>query len=196
MPPQTIVSKEAILETAFQLTREQGFQAVNARVIAKKLGCSTHPIFRAYLNMSELKKDLFAYIENFYNQFIESRMSGSDIFLSIGLAYVQFAKLESNLFHMIFMSHNFELDDLLDLINQEDNREIIRVISSSSGLDEDRAKELYLNVWLYTHGIASMLSMNNIRLSDNQIETMLKEAYIAFLKKEKKEWNSQEDIYE
>ena len=186
MPPQTIVSKEAILETAFQLTREQGFQAVNARVIAKKLGCSTHPIFRAYVNMSELKNDLFAYIENFYNQFIESRMSGSDLFLSIGLAYIQFAKKESNLFQMIFMSHNFELDDLLDLINQEDNHEIIRVISSTSGLNEDRAKELYLNVWLYTHGIASMVSMNNIRLSDDQIERMLKEAYGAFKNKENK----------
>ncbi len=185
MPPQTIASKEAILEAAFQLTREHGFQSVNARIIAKRLGCSTHPIFRAYANMSALKKDLFGYSENFYNQFMESRMSSSDLFLSIGLAYIQFAKKESNLFHMIFMTHNFELNDLLDLINQEDNHEIIRVISLSSGLGEDRAKELYLNVWLFTHGIASMVSMNNIRLSDDQIERMLKEAYVAFKNKEK-----------
>ncbi len=186
MPPKIIISKEAILKAAFQLTREQGFQSVNARVIAKMLGCSTHPIFRAYANMSELKKDLLGYIENFYNQFMKNRMSGSDLFLSIGLAYIEFAKKESNLFHMIFMNHNFELSNLLDLINQEDSDEIIRAISLSSGLDEDRAKELYLNVWLFTHGIASMISMNNIRLSDDEIERMLKEAYIAFKNKEDK----------
>lgn len=185
MPPKTIVSKEAILEVAFQLTREHGFQAVNARVIAKLLGCSTHPIFRAYSNMSELKEDLFRYIESFYNQFIESRMSGSNIFLSIGLAYVHFARTESNLFQMLFMTHNFELKDFIELINQEDNREIVRAIALSSDLDEERAKRLYLNVWLYTHGIASMVSMNNVRLSEEQIEGMLKEAYIAFKNKEK-----------
>lgn len=184
MPPKTIVSKDAILETAFQLTREFGYQAVNARAIAKKLNCSTHPIFRAYANMSVLKKELFGYIEIFYNQFIESRMLGSNLFLSIGLAYIQFARMESNLFQMIFMSHNFELYDLLDLINEEDNHEIIRAISSSSGLDETSAKELYLNVWLFTHGIAAMVSMNNIRLSDDQIERMLKDAYTAFKNKE------------
>jgi AcrR family transcriptional regulator len=184
MPPKTIVSKEAILEVAFQLTREHGFQSVNARVIAKQLGCSTHPIFRAYANMTELKEDLFRYIENFYNQFMESRMSGSNLFLSIGLAYIQFARKESNLFQMIFMTHNFELKDFMDLINQEDNREIIRAIALSSALDEERAKKLYLHVWLYTHGIASMVSMNNVRLSDEQIEGMLKDAYIAFKNKE------------
>jgi hypothetical protein len=115
---------------------------------------------------------------------MESRMSRSDLFLSIGMAYIQFAKTEINLFHMIFMSNNFELNDLLDLINQEDNQEIIRVIATSSGLDEDKAKKLYLNVWLFTHGIATMVSMNNIRLSDDQIESMLKDAYTAFKNKE------------
>jgi AcrR family transcriptional regulator len=187
MPPKAIVSKDDILKVAFQLTRKYGFNFVNARSIAKELGCSTHPIFRAYANMSELKKDLFGYIEKFYNQFMENRMTSSDLFLSIGLAYIQFARTECNLFHMLFMAQNFELNDLMDLINQEDNREIIRGITLSSGLDEAGAKELYLNIWLFTHGIATMVSMNNVRLSDEQIGRMLKEAYIAFKNKESKQ---------
>ena len=184
MPPKAIVSKDDILKAAFKLTREYGFNYVNARSIAKELGCSTHPIFRVYVNMSELKKDLFCYIEKYYNQFVESRISDQNLFLSIGLSYIQFAKSESNLFHMMFMSHNFELNDLIEIIEGEDNREIVNSISLASRLDEEKAKELYLNIWLFTHGIASMVSTNNIKLTDSQIERMLTEAYLAFEKKE------------
>lgn len=184
MPPKAIVSRDDILEAAFKLTREYGFNYVNARNIAKELGCSTHPIFRVYVNMSELKKDLFSYVEKYYSQFIASRISGCNLFLGIGMAYVQFAKNEGNLFHMMFMSHNFELNDLIELIESEDNREIIQAISSAARLNDEKAKKLYLNVWLFTHGIASMVSANNIKLTDNQIEQMLKEAYLAFEMKE------------
>lgn len=184
MPPKAMVSGEDIVKAAFQLTREYGFNYVNARSIAKELNCSTHPIFRVYENMSELKKDLFDYIEKYYNHFIESQMSDTNLFLSIGMAYIRFARREGNLFRMMFMSHNFELNDLIELIDGEDNRDIIRAISSASAIDEERAKELYLDVWLYTHGIASMISTNNIKLTDEQIEKMLKEVYAALKKKE------------
>ena len=45
MPPKAKVTREMILQTVFQITREQGFEAVNARSIAESLNCSTRPIF-------------------------------------------------------------------------------------------------------------------------------------------------------
>jgi hypothetical protein len=83
---------------------------------------------------------------------------------------------------MIFMSHNFELNDFMELISSDDNKKIIRGISLSCGVEEEKAKDIYLKVWLFTHGIASMISANNIRLTDNQIENLLKEAFISFQK--------------
>lgn len=41
MPPKAKVTREMILQTVFQITREQGFEAVNARSIAESLNCST-----------------------------------------------------------------------------------------------------------------------------------------------------------
>lgn len=182
MPPKSVVSKEKILQAAFTITKRHGFEAVNARSVAKELGCSTHPIFREYDNMQDLKKDLLQYVESYYNQYVEKRMSGETPFLSIGLAYIEFAKSESNLFRMIFMSHNFELHDFVELIDGEENKTVILGIARAANVDEEKAKDLYLKVWLFTHGIASMLSTNTIHLSDEHIEKLLKDAFQAFRK--------------
>jgi AcrR family transcriptional regulator len=64
MPPKAKISKEMILDTVLDITRQAGFDAVNARSIADKLQCSTRPIFTCYKNMDELKCEFldFAFV--------------------------------------------------------------------------------------------------------------------------------------
>ena len=44
MPPKAKITKEMIIDAAFEITRESGIEAVNARTISEKLGCSTQPV--------------------------------------------------------------------------------------------------------------------------------------------------------
>ena len=53
------ITKEKILETAFDLAREEGIDSVTARKLATRIGCSTQPIFRVYSNMNELYTDIY-----------------------------------------------------------------------------------------------------------------------------------------
>lgn len=48
MPPKPKITKDMILSAVLELTQETGFETVNARSIAKKLQCSTRPIFTCY----------------------------------------------------------------------------------------------------------------------------------------------------
>ena len=57
MPAAKKVSKEKIVEAAVDVLRDGGFSAINARSVAKKLGCSTQPIYFSFKNMDELKAD-------------------------------------------------------------------------------------------------------------------------------------------
>lgn len=180
MPPKSKVKEEDILQAAFILTRTDGFESVNARNIAKKLGCSTHPIFRVYKNMSELKQKLYKYIEDYYNQYIESKMGGENVFLNIGLAYLDFASEESNLFKMLFMSNSIEVMDFMELIDNEENQQVIYAITRLAQVDEKKARKIYINTWLFTHGIAAMLATNNLTLSLEKKEELLKDAFISF----------------
>ena len=55
MPPTKRISKEAIVDAAVEVLRSGGASAVNARSVAKKLGCSTQPIYLSFQSMNELK---------------------------------------------------------------------------------------------------------------------------------------------
>ena len=48
MPAVRKVSKEQIIDAAVEVLRDDGFSAINARSVAKKLGCSTQPIYFSF----------------------------------------------------------------------------------------------------------------------------------------------------
>ena len=60
MPAVRKVSKEQIIDAAVDVLRDDGFSAINARSVAKKLGCSTQPIYFSFKNMDELKAAVLA----------------------------------------------------------------------------------------------------------------------------------------
>ena len=61
MPPKARITREMILNTALDITRQTGFETVNARSVAGRLQCSTRPIFTCYENMEELKREFLDY---------------------------------------------------------------------------------------------------------------------------------------
>ncbi|MDE7079173.1 MAG: TetR/AcrR family transcriptional regulator, partial [Clostridia bacterium] len=72
MPKQT-VDKDQILKNALQMTRENGFESVNARSVAKRMGYSVQPIYSYFNNMETLKQEVYGAAMKFYNEFIYSR---------------------------------------------------------------------------------------------------------------------------
>lgn len=178
MPPKIKVTKESIIEASYFLLKEQGFQKVNARDVAKSLNCSVQPIFRTFQHMDNLKKELYRHVEEIFDQFMESGMQNNRIpFLGMGLAYIEFAKKEKNLFNFLFMSDEFKGRNLLQMIKEESNKEIIEIISSMSGLSFNQSQNLFLNIWLMTHGIASLMATNDCDLNDEEIETILLDSF-------------------
>ena len=106
MPPKAKISKEMILDTVLDITRQAGFDAVNARSIADKLQCSTRPIFTCYKNMDELKCEFLDFAFEFYNQYVANYRASvnTDSCLILPLSYVAFARDETNLFKLLFIN--------------------------------------------------------------------------------------------
>lgn len=61
MPPKISTTKEMIIEAGYSIADEEGIGQVNCRAIAKKLGCSTQPVFSRFPNMDEVKEEVFKY---------------------------------------------------------------------------------------------------------------------------------------
>ena len=51
MPPKQRITREMILESSFSMFCREGMENVNARSVAKALGCSTQPIFSYFSDL-------------------------------------------------------------------------------------------------------------------------------------------------
>ena len=107
MARKEMITIDKILDTAFAMTREEGFANVTARKVAAKAGCSTQPIFRVYKNMEELWDAVYeratAYFLDYYSLYPRT---GKTPFANLGMAYIAFAREERHLFELLFVSDN------------------------------------------------------------------------------------------
>ena len=189
MPPKIKITQEEIINMAVRIVRKKGIESLNARDLAKELGCSVHPIFRVYTSMEGLKMSVYKEVENLYNRHMESAMKQSENgFLGMGLAYIDFAKNEKNLFKLLFMSDAFREQSLMDIVGStEGDDEVIDMICQGTGLSREAARDLYTGVWLTTHGIASMYATNNCRFSEEENRKILNNSFMGLMFKFKSE---------
>lgn len=180
MPPKVKITEDAIIEASIQLIKERGIEGFNARDLAKNLNCSTQPIFWKFKTIDELKKVVHKKVDEIYNEHMINGLKKANSFLGMGLAYISFAKNEKNLFRLLFMSNSIKTESIFEMIEGEDNLEIIKLISQMTGLKEKGSKQLYIDIWLVVHGIASMLATNSCNFTDNEIETIVKDSFAGF----------------
>ena len=183
MPPKIKISYEDIINEAITIVREQGLEFVNARSVARKLKCSIQPIFRTFGTMEELKAATYKRAEEIYNAvMIESMENSNEGFLALGSAYVNFAKTETNLFRLLFMSNAFSQGCAADIAGSTTgDNEVIDLICKDTGLDASKAQELYTGLWFTTHGIASLLATNSCTLTDDETKRILKNMFEGLL---------------
>ena len=99
------VTIDKILDTAFVMTREEGFQNITARKVAARVGCSTQPIFRVYNNMEELWTAVYEKAIQYFQDYLSLfPRTGKRPFSNLGVAYISFAKEEKHLFELLFLS--------------------------------------------------------------------------------------------
>ncbi len=73
MGRKTRITREMILDAAYELLDESGIGAVAIKSIAERLGCSTQPVSWQFGSMTELKKELFDYAgEKLYGSLSEA----------------------------------------------------------------------------------------------------------------------------
>lgn len=180
MPPTPIITQQDIINAGIQLIRENGIRSVNARSLAKSLSCSTKPLFRIYKNMEELKKDIKKELDNYYNDFMEKNITNENRLLSQGISYIEFARSEKMVFSSLFMNMTMAGSSLRDIIHAEWNRASIENAKALTGLSTEKAEMLFINFWLYSHGIATQIVSNDIDIPLDLVKKLLKNAFHRF----------------
>ena len=70
MPPKAKISRDMIIEAAYEIVRESGEENMNARNIAEKLGCSTQPVLYAFKTMDEIRENVYQKADEFHSEYL------------------------------------------------------------------------------------------------------------------------------
>ena len=176
MPRDFLFTKDEIVKAALDLTREKGFAAVSTRTLGKKLGTSSRPVFSHFRNMGEVQKAITEAANDLYQTYRkEETASGKYVpYKASGMAYIRFAKEEKELFKLLFMR------DRSQEAVKEDPEEmdvLIGLICKQVHIDREEAKLFYLEMWAFTHGIASMIATNYLDWDEAFISRALTDSY-------------------
>lgn len=181
MPPKKRVTKADIIDTAFQIVKSEGVDTLNARNIAKALGCSTQPVFYEFKTMDELKREVLQKAGMYFLEYINQSIVANDQLLSFGIAFVEFVQKERYLYQLIFMSGALNEFNILEVC--EGNNDLVNNIAKLYNLKRNNAEKVFIQLTLYVQGIASVLYSNNEAFqSDSLIKQYLKDACTGFLK--------------
>ncbi|MCM1065809.1 MAG: TetR/AcrR family transcriptional regulator [Eubacterium sp.] len=184
MARKETITIDMILDTAFAMTREEGFADVTARKVAAKAGCSTQPIFRVYKNMDELWRAVYdkaaAFFRDYYSLFPRT---GRTPFANLGMAYIAFAREERHLFELLFVTDVPYKKGMYELLNGSEGNVVYEInLAKQAGCADPG--DLFMKMWIFIHGAACMTMTGDYDLTDVQTMELLERSYEAFVGKE------------
>lgn len=178
MPPKPKIKKEDIVNAAADVIRENGASGLNARAVAKKLGCSTQPVFSNFSSMKELENA----VTDLANRDFFMRITGSKDenkyprYKVIGMEYIRFAIEEPEIYKFLFMRDRMGDNERKDAFSDVMPK-VISTIQNALNISKADAERLHFEMWVFVHGIASMCVTSYLKLSDEQISGLLTDVY-------------------
>lgn len=188
MPKQRI-TKEMVVEAAFELAREGGMEQVLVKNIAEKLGCSVQPIYSYCSNMEELKKDVQKRTAFFFKEYVAEHIDKEDFFHSVGKAYLLLSREEPYLFELYFLRKRPDCTatSLEELYEQECTSEVAEFLAENYSISLEAARRLHLNMVIYNTGISTLMISSNFGISLEELDQKLVETNEVFLEQARKE---------
>ena len=182
MPTIIRITKEMILNAAFDITRNEGIEKLSNREIAKKMNCSIRPIYYQFKNSEELYKALYNKINSYFYDFIMKNIV-DDIphYKQIGINYIKFAQEETNFFKVLFMSPARDVPNTFVATDKNGFAGVIDAIKLSTYLSDKDIKSFHTKMWIFVHGIATLTVSKSVKFTEEQIRDLLSQEFQALM---------------
>ncbi len=176
MPPKAKFTKEEVVAAALAIVREEGAKGLTARTLAGALNSSVCPIFTLFDGMDEVLQAVIIAANTLYQSYIKEDMERGEYppYKGSGMAYIRFAKEEKELFKLLFMRdrRGEKIEE-----NREEIRPLLDILTKQLEIGEDEAYRLHLELWLYVHGIATMIATSYLDWDMEFVSNALTDGY-------------------
>ncbi len=156
-PRKLTLDKDRVLGAGLQFVRREGLPALSARALADELGASVAPIYRAYASMEDLTAAVLDAAMEQLDEYI-ARPYTDFPFRSAGVGLVMFARDEPRLFRALFVDQQNAGELVVRM--RSCLRQIVDQSPKLRRLSAAVRDELIMDMWIYTHGLASMVIAN------------------------------------
>jgi len=157
MPPTFKFTREEILNAAFCLVREKGWNFLTTRAIAERLGSSARPIYSFFSSIDDLEEALVKMsVDLLFEHMIRERTG--DPWIDHGIGYVIFAREEKYLFRG---SNNEKNIKHFKAYGEKIWNALTRSLDQYppfKGLSEEQVYKIQATRWLLAHGLAFQVS--------------------------------------
>lgn len=177
MPPKNRFTRNEIISCALDIAEEGGLEAVTARAVASRLEASSKVIFGCFESMAKLQNEVVAAAyQKYLNEQTRLCESGEyPVYKASGMAYIRFARSHPKLFKILFMEISPpDEPQKLDELNR-----FAGMVSHNVGIDVDDARMFHLEMWVYVHGIATMIATGYLNWEVETVSRMLTDAYMG-----------------
>ena len=182
MPTKIRISKDMILNAAFDIVRKDGIEKLSNLELAKRLNCSIRPIYYQFKNVEEMQKELYKKIEHYFYKFLLDNMVDEiPKYKQVGINYIKFAQKEKKLFQILFMTDIGLTPDAFVSKAGDDYKEIKKIIKISANIKDEDIKDFHTRMWIFSHGIATLVASGSIKLTDKQIQDLLSYEFQALM---------------
>lgn len=162
------ITKEAMIQAAYEILEEEGYNAVNIKTIAAKAGCSTKPISWQFGNMLEMRKEIYKYASKQLYEGIEeklSNLSALEAFFETGKIYISNAIESPNVFRFLCIDGPGDmLDETMNIKDLLGDDFIKEMLAKELPLSKEIIESIVADIVIYTHGLATMLLWDSIKL--------------------------------
>ena len=184
MPSSPKILKETILEVALEMLIQEGYDNINIKTLAAKLGCSTQPISRQFGSMDGLREELLEYcLLKFSTAFSVNGAHVSDIVLEVAQGYINLAYDYSNVYKYLYMNEHdgVKMGDIARSKRAENYEKVIHMLMKEYEITAETANDFMKNMEYYVHGMASYIAANYVAESKDEFIKRIKEMRDLFL---------------
>ena len=176
MPPKAKFAREEIVRAALEIVRKKGPQGLTARALGMKLGSSTRPIFTVFQSMEEVEQEAFKAADALYESRLKEEMSKGEYppYKASGMGYIRFAREEGELFKWLFMRDRSQ--EKIDT-QEKQLKPILDLLQKNMGLEAERAYRFHMEMWIFVHGIATMIVTGYLNWDMKIVSGVLTDAY-------------------
>jgi len=154
MPPKQRITREMILDRAFEMFCSEGMEAVNARSVAKALACSTQPIFSYYTGMQDLRSALDLRAQDLFIKEVLEVKTSDTWFIDLCEAFVRFACEHPHVYRHLYESVREDRQRLVALYPL--SKQLIEHVSQKESISEETAGMVLARMLVYCAGLCTV----------------------------------------